>query len=124
MGICASLAPNSNSSSGRNNAEYGRYCRVKNLDELNKKLGKKDLLTVVDWIYEHFDANHDDFLYAEEIRAVLKVVLRRDSVSDADVQALVRLSKSSQAGRIHKSDFANIYQAWQALNDKAQVTQR
>ena len=94
------------------------------MDELNKKLGKKDLLTVVDWIYEHFDANHDDFLYAEEIRAVLKVVLRRDSVSDADVQALVRLSKSSQADRIHKSDFANIYEAWQSVGEKTQTIQR
>ena len=82
------------------------------------------MIAVVDRIYEHFDTNQDDFLDCEEIRVILTVVLRRDFISDADVQALVRLSKSSQADRIHKSDFANIYEAWQALNDKTQATQR
>ena len=82
------------------------------------------MAAVVDRIYEHFDTNQDDFLDCEEIRVILTVVLRRDFISDADVQALVRLSKSSQADRIHKSDFANIYEAWQVLNDKTQATQR
>lgn len=102
MGVCASPPLSSIQSKARASSDYGKFSKVRNIDDMVEKLKKEEFNRVIDKLFAHYDKNADGNLDYDEIKKLLSDVLAKKTINDDDVEAILRLCKCENSKNIQK----------------------